>query len=50
MNKPFKISDLPKISSISDNDLLLVSDYDSGKCTSKKMTLKQITSYANAKI
>ena len=40
MNKPFKISDLPEISNISDDDLFIVSDYDAEKCTSKKMTIE----------
>lgn len=49
-SKPFKISDLPKISHISDDDLLLVSDYDNRKCTSKSIDMSQIASYVNAKI
>ena len=44
-HKPFKISELPKIQNISSNDLLLVSDYDAGKCTSKKMQVQQIANY-----
>lgn len=46
--KPQKLSKLPEISAdeISDNDLLLVSDYDaSGKCVSKKMTMAQMVKY-----
>ena len=46
--KPQKLSKLPEIlaDEISDNDLLLVSDYDaSGKCVSKKMTMAQIVKY-----
>ena len=46
--KPQKLSKLPEISAdeISDNDLLLVSDYDaSGRCVSKKMTMAQIVKY-----
>ena len=50
MNKPFKISDLPEISNISDDDLFIVSDYDAEKCTSKKMTIEQLTSYIEGKI
>ena len=44
-HKPFKISELPKIQNISNDDLLLVSDYDAGKCTSKKMQVQQIANY-----
>ena len=46
--KPQKLSKLPEISAdeISDNDLLLVSDYDaSGRCVSKKMTMEQMVKY-----
>ena len=46
--KPQKLSKLPEIlaDEISDNDLLLVSDYDaSGRCVSKKMTMAQIVKY-----
>ena len=46
--KPQKLSKLPEISAdeISDNDLLLVSDYDaSGRCVSKKMTMAQMVKY-----
>ena len=46
--KPQKLSKLPEIlaDEISDNDLLLVSDYDaSGRCVSKKMTMAQMVKY-----
>lgn len=39
---PKKISELQQIENISDDDLLLVSDYDNGKCLSRKMTMQQL--------
>ena len=41
MSKPIpkKITELDKISDISPDDLLLVSDYEGGKCLSKRMTI-----------
>lgn len=43
--KPKKISELPQIQNISNDDLLLVSDYDNGSCLSRKMTIKQLVQY-----
>lgn len=43
--KTFTISQLPQIKNIDGNDLLLVSDYDSRKLTTKKMTLSQLAKY-----
>lgn len=43
--KPRKISELPKIQNISNDDLLLVSDWDGGKCLSKKMSIQQFVQY-----
>ena len=38
----FKISELPLIQNIEDEDLFLVSDYENGSCYTRKMTVKQI--------
>ena len=46
-NKTFKVSQLTQISNIDDSDLLLVSDYDSGKCITKKMTMKQVSTFVS---
>lgn len=43
--KPRKISELPRIQNISNDDLLLVSDWDGGKCLSKKMSIQQFVQY-----
>lgn len=42
---PKKISELPQIQNISNDDLLLVSDYDNGSCLSRKMTMKQLVQH-----
>lgn len=47
---PKKISELPQIRNISTDDLLLVSDYDNGKCLSRKMTMQQLVSYVIAAV
>ena len=39
-----------KITDISLDDLLLVSDYNSGKCLSKRMTIRQLLDYIIQKI
>lgn len=43
-SKSFKISQLPEMlsSNISDDDLLMVSDYNDGECKSKKLTFNQL--------
>ena len=40
-DKTFKISQLEEISNLDDKDLFLVSDYEGGKCYTKKLTLKK---------
>ena len=47
---PKKISELPQIRNISTDDLLLVSDYDNGKCLSRKMTMQQLAEFISQKI
>lgn len=48
--KEVKISQLPRISDISDNDLLIVSDNVGNTCKSKSMTLQQLYEFVLAKI
>ena len=52
MSKPIpkKITELDKISDISLDDLLLVSDYEGGKCLSKRMTMQQLVDYVISKV
>lgn len=52
MSKPIpkKITELDKISDISLDDLLLVSDYEGGKCLSKRMTIQQLIDYVISKV
>ena len=52
MSKPIpkKITELNKISDISPDDLLLVSDYEGGKCLSKRMTIQQLIDYVMSKV
>ena len=52
MSKPIpkKITELDKISDISLDDLLLVSDYEGGKCLSKRMTMQQLINYVISKV
>lgn len=40
--KTFKISQLKEIENIDDEDLFLVSDYENGKCYTKKLTMKKL--------
>lgn len=40
--KTFKISQLKEISNLDDEDLFLVSDYEGGKCYTKKLTYKML--------
>ena len=42
-NGKFKISQLPKITNINDDDLLLVSDSENEKFYTKSMSIKQIS-------
>jgi hypothetical protein len=42
-NGTFKISQLPKITNINDDDLLLVSDSENEKFYTKSMSIKQIS-------
>lgn len=41
-NKTFKISELPAIQNIDDDDLLIVSDKEQGKFYTKQMTMRQL--------
>ena len=52
MSKPIpkKITELDKISDIRPDDRLLVSDYDGGKCLSKRMTIQQLIDYVISKV
>ena len=43
--KTFTISQLPQIKSISDDDLLIVSDYDKSTLTTKKMSISQLVQF-----
>ncbi len=40
--KTFKISQLEEIENLDDKDLFLVSDYEGGKCYTKKLTMKKL--------
>lgn len=40
--KTFKISQLKEITNLDDEDLFLVSDYEQGKCYTKKITKKAL--------
>ena len=40
--KTFKISQLEEIETLDDKDLFLISDYEGGKCYTKKLTMKKL--------
>lgn len=42
VEKTFKISQLEEIENLDDKDLFLVSDYEGGKCYTKKLTMKKL--------
>ena len=42
VEKTFKISQLEEIQNLDDKDLFLVSDYEGGKCYTKKLTMKKL--------
>ena len=42
VEKTFKISQLEEIDNLDDKDLFLVSDYEGGKCYTKKLTMKKL--------
>lgn len=42
IQKTFKISQLEEIENLDDKDLFLVSDYEGGKCYTKKLTMKKL--------
>lgn len=44
VEKTFKISQLEEIENLDDKDLFLVSDYEGGKCYTKKLTMKKLLS------
>ena len=42
VEKTFKLSQLEEIENLDDKDLFLVSDYEGGKCYTKKLTMKKL--------
>lgn len=48
--KVFRLSDLSAIANIDNEDLLLVSDYEGGKCYTRNMTVERFMGHISANI